>query len=503
MFWNASMLPLITLLNLAGGVMIRRGFGLQSGLYDVAIGVLNTILAHSEIGLPSSINQFVPGLERAAGRSGVVHFLRRIVRLRLGLLIVALVFVNVFAQPLSARLHLGDGGVRLVRLVSLLALTRAGTDLAISTLQSLLAHLQANIIQLALAFSLVAVVTWTIVVHASVVAIFAGLVLTGTVVVLGAFHFAKSRVAALSQPGEPSPGESPGVSTSRLWRFAAFMYVFEASSYFATPAFASPVLAAASSALATVALFNVGYQLPMMVVVIILSGFQGLYRPFFAGILAEQSKTRVQTAFSEISKVQAVLLIPAGVGLALMLPDLIAVLFTRQFAAAIPLARLLCVFLFLEALFNLGFILLSVDHRYREALAAQAMRILGAPVFVVLAIRGDLQLATIAFGVSRLLASAFGFIVARRLYGVRFPVAFTMRVCATAVLMGVVVAAGRVVIQSPWLAVAILIPVGAAVALIGMRWFGVLGDRELDLLRRAGLPGQAIVLQWLGVSPER
>ena len=35
MFWNASMLPVIIVVNLAAGIMIRRGFGLQSGVYDV------------------------------------------------------------------------------------------------------------------------------------------------------------------------------------------------------------------------------------------------------------------------------------------------------------------------------------------------------------------------------------------------------------------------------------------------------------------------------------
>jgi O-antigen/teichoic acid export membrane protein len=275
-----------------------------------------------------------------------------------------------------------------------------------------------------------------------------------------------------------------------------FMYVFEASTYFTAPAFASPALAAASGGTAMVALFNVAFQFPMMVVVVILAGFQGLYRPLLAGVLAEHSPDRIRTVFSEISKVQAILLVPAGVGLALMIPDYITLLFTTQFANAAPLARVLCAFLFLEALLNLGNILLSVDHRYAPSLFAQALRVAGAPVFVWLAIRGDLLLATVAFGAGRVVAAGLGFLVARRFYDVRFPVAFAARVALSTILMGVVVAAGRLVLPTSWLEAASLTLLGAVVAVLGMRWFRVLGPREIDLLRRARVPGRSIILRW-------
>ena len=240
-----------------------------------------------------------------------------------------------------------------------------------------------------------------------------------------------------------------------------------------------------------------------MVVVVILAGFQGLYRPLFAGVIAEQSVDRLRTAFSEVSKVQAILLIPAGVGLGLMLPDYITLLFTRQFAAAAPLARVLCACLFVEALLNLGNILLSADHRYSLALTAQALRIVGALGFVWLALRGDVLLATLAFGMGRVLASGFGYLMARQVYGVRLPLAFVARVGLVALVMGVVVALTRLLLPASWLATAVLTVLGAVVALLCVRWFKALGPREIDLLQRAGLPGRVILLQWFtaGATP--
>jgi O-antigen/teichoic acid export membrane protein len=294
------------------------------------------------------------------------------------------------------------------------------------------------------------------------------------------------------------PATEPGAVTwSRFWQFALFMFTFEVSHYFETPGFASPALAAATGGAAMVALFNVAFQVPMMVVVVILSGLQGVYRPLFARVMAEKAPERVRTAFAEISKVQAALLIPAGVGLILMLPDYIPLLFTDRFHGAVPLAQILCALIFFETLFNLGNILLSVDHRYAIVLAAHAVRIAAAPVFVWLALRGDMVLATIAFGAGRVLASGLGHVVAHRAYGVRFPVAFTARVCLSTAMMAIVVGAGRLLLPSSWPATVSLTAVGAALTVLGARWFAVLGPRELDILHRAGLPGGATLIAWL------
>jgi O-antigen/teichoic acid export membrane protein len=497
MFWNALMLPGITLVNLAAAVMIRRGFGLESGVYDVALGVLNTLLTHSALGVPLTVAQFVPGLARTAGRQHVINFVQRAAAVRLVLLVIVLVPFNLFAAPLAGRLHLGQNGVWLLHIVSVLALLRAGSDIAIDALQALLAHGLANVVQLAQAVFFVIAVIWTLTVGAKIPLLFAIMAATAGLTTLAAVWLARRQVHTVpSEPEIHAPGaaETPW---SRFWGFAIFMYLFDASNYFATPAFASPALAAVSHGPATTALFNVAFQIPMMVVVVILAGFQGLYRPLFAGIMAENSPERVRTAFSEVSKVQAVLLIPAGVGLGLLLPDYITLLFTKQFSNAVPLARILCAFLFLEALLNLGNIILSVDRRYAAALTAQAARVLFAPLFVWLAMRGDIALAAAAFGMGRLVAAGIGFAVARRRYGVRFPVAFAGRICLATALMAAVVWTARVFLPSTWPVTLALTLVGTAVLLAGLRWFNALGPREIDLLRRARLPGSAMILRWV------
>ena len=372
MFWNASMLPAIMAVNLGAAVLIRRGYGLESGVYDVALGVVNTLLAHSGLGVPPTLVQFVPGLERTGGRAAVTQFLRRVATLRFALLAVAVVLLNLFAGAIAEWLHLGSGGVWLLRVVSVLALLRAGSDLAVRTLQALLSHGRANLVQLAQAVTLLGAVAWALSSGASMTALFVTLTALGAAVTVWAAAMVRRQTRALPTP---SPAPADPVTWSRFWRFALLMYMLEVSHYFETPGFASPALAAATGGAATVALFNVAFQFPMMVVVFILAGLQGVYRPLFARVMADNDLDRVRTAFSEISKVQAALLIPSGVGLALLLPDYIPLLFTDRFADAVPLARILCAFIFFETLFNLGHILLSIDHRYRIVFIANALKL--------------------------------------------------------------------------------------------------------------------------------
>jgi hypothetical protein len=116
MFWNALMLPGITAISLGAAVMLRRGFGLGSGTYDTALGLLNTILTHSALGLLSTIPQFVPGLARS-GRRSVMEFALQVAGARLILLLVVVAGVDAYAEFLADHLHLGIDGLRLTRTV--------------------------------------------------------------------------------------------------------------------------------------------------------------------------------------------------------------------------------------------------------------------------------------------------------------------------------------------------------------------------------------------------
>src|SRR5688572_7094856 len=67
-FWNTALLPVVALTGVLLSVLVRRVFGLESGYYDVALGVANSLLFYSSLGLAGSLPKFIPELQLAGGR---------------------------------------------------------------------------------------------------------------------------------------------------------------------------------------------------------------------------------------------------------------------------------------------------------------------------------------------------------------------------------------------------------------------------------------------------
>ena len=92
-------------------VLVRRSFGLESGYYDVALGVANSILFYSSLGLSGSLPKFIPELQFAGGRRAAAQLIVRLgidsSRGRRSRLVLAL---NVWAEPLARALDLGPDG---------------------------------------------------------------------------------------------------------------------------------------------------------------------------------------------------------------------------------------------------------------------------------------------------------------------------------------------------------------------------------------------------------
>jgi len=498
MFWNATLLPLITIFNLAAAVLIRRYFGLDSGRYDVVIGLVNSWMLYPDLGLTTTLSQFAPGLEARHGRSAVTAFLRRVGALRMLLLLVVLIPANLFADVIAAQLQLGPAGAWLIHLTTLLTAIRAANDLVMKSLQALLQHLAANLLQFAQALAAAAVMVAVFATGQTLEIVVAGLILAGlAILAVGIWQLARS-LAAIPEGDSAQDGDfSPGVPRNRFARFSLFMGVYNWLNYFVTPAFASPMIAAVAASAAPVALFNVGFQLPQMGVVLMLAGFQGLYRPLFARLFDDDDPGKLRNAFSEVSKVQAAFLLPAGAGLFVLAENYIPLMFGPEFAAAVPIARALSVLMVLEALFNLGTILLSVDHQYRDVLLAQAIRLAALPSFVYLAAQSNVLGAAVVFGLARALSTQLGYWLARRRYGVSFPFGFVARAAAPTLAMIVALVAVRAVVGGGWPQVAGLTVLGVVVVAVGTRLFGVMSEHELALLERARIPGGKYIVGWL------
>ena len=493
-FWNAALLPIVTAAGLFLSILVRRSFGLESGFYDVALGVANSILFYTSLGLAGSLPKFLPELQLSSGRLAAARLVFRLGAIRLATVVAIVIPLNLWAEPLARSLNLGAHGGVYLHLISGVLIGRAALDFAYRALDSFFEQLAVNVLSLihgVLDVFLVGLV------------IFAGMQITGVIGALGLSALIMAAIAAVVTLKQlrriPADGVRPTIDPepSRIWKMSAVTYLRDLSLYFATPAFVSPVLVTVLGRPEPVAVFATSYFVASSTVTLVVSGFRGIYRPAFAHVMASGQQAQLQRAFDLVNKLQILAVVPAGVGLAVMVADYLPLLYGAPFAAAIPIARVLIVFLFAETAMAVGLLVLWVDERYRPVLLAQLVMIAAAPLFVWSAGRFGLLASAVVLGVSRLAASVFGYIQVRRMYGVSYPWIFAAKVTAVSLTMAAVLGAARQVWTTSITEAAALTALGVLIVLAGLRVFRVMGPGELDVLQRASIPGKRVLARWL------
>jgi O-antigen/teichoic acid export membrane protein len=496
--WNAALLPLVAAAGVLLSILVRRSFGLESGVYDVALGVANSILFYSGLGLAGSLPKFLPELQLTASPRAVMRLALRLGAIRLGIVVAILVPLNMWADPLGRRLNLGPEGASYLHVLSALLLGRAALDFAYRVLDSFFRQLAVNMLSLThglLDLGLVAFAVLTGKGIRGVIAALGASAVTMAVITVGVVF---NHLANL--PENVTSGNSPGLSASRVWRLSAVTYLRDLSIYFATPAFASPVLVTLLGGPAPVALFATSYFVASSTVTLVVSGFRGIYRPAFAHVMAAGERAQLHRAFDLVNKLQILAVVPAGIGLAVMVGDYLPLLYGAPFVEAVVVARVLVLLLFAETAMAVALVVLWVDEQYRPVLLAQFVMVASAPLFIWVAGRWGLLASAAVLGCGRLASSALGYVEARRLYGVRYPWVFGAKVT----LVSTVMAACLLMIRRFWstsFAEAIALTLlGAAIVALGLRVARVMGPDELEVLGRASIPGKRWLVRWLAAG---
>ena len=216
--WNALLLPLITVLNALTSILVRRSFGLHSAAYDILLGLSNTLLFYTSLGIPTSLSKFLPEQEAAGGRSAVLGFLRQAGALRLALLAAALVPVNLFAEPLAERLLLGAHGAFLIHVLSALAIGRALYELVIEGLHSNLGQLAVNLLTLLQSICEPALIGLALVLGYGIGGVIGALALAAALLTAAGMVPLARALAAIPRHGGPRPAgavERPAVLALR------------------------------------------------------------------------------------------------------------------------------------------------------------------------------------------------------------------------------------------------------------------------------------------------
>lgn len=300
----------------------------------------------------------------------------------------------------------------------------------------------------------------------------------------------------------PQPADSGPLLPVGFVRYCAVSLLMTGSDFLASAEFA--VFFARN--VIDVALLTAGVSIVKMVLGYLYTPMVGVQVPLFTHVRAGTGGT-INGAYRSLIRLQALLLIPGGVGLMVLAPHIFTLLLRPEYAPAAALVWVLVPCLFLESLLTTAHNALIVYERLREIIIGRVLTLLVVPLVIVLTPQFGIVGASLAFGLARLAAGAWVTARGAQLLGLRWPWRFTLRVAGASVAMAAAVwllanllptlpadpsAVQRLAMLPALLGLA---AVGGAVLLGALRLLGGLEPEDRAQLAKMKLPAKKWILR--------
>lgn len=469
--WNTLLFPVQFAVGLVASVLMLRYLSpAQYGVLTLLTGLAATIGLLADLGIERSLPRFIPEVEERSGRRGVARFLTRIVALKLAILLVCVGGLLLASDRLTgylaaqeqralaqteARLaELREGGappveieqvdgqrkaqlvvIRQIReqgevflwAVGALVLFGALYDVGMQFLTAYFKQKAWNLVTAAVALLQPLLVSGFVLLGGGLNGVLLGMVITPVVAVALA-GWQTIRAARELHPTGAGAGADPALP-GRFAAFASVSFVTQATNWFYDVAFISFALTAMGVSLERMAMLAFAYTFAKSYLSYAYLPFGGLLTPLLTRIRGRQDPAALHETYGSLNRLFALILIPAGFGLALLTPWLLALLYPRYVDTAL-LCYVLIGFAFAESLLSVPHNVLMVYERYRPVIAARLLALVSVPLLVLLAPPFGLFGAALAVGVARLLPRLVTLAYARRALGLRYPLAFAGRICA-------------------------------------------------------------------------
>ena len=507
--WNAVLLPARFLVGMVSTVVYYQVLKREEvGLVFFLTSLATTIGLYADLGIERSLPRFLPEVERDYGRQGVVRLLGQVVLVKIAILLVLIGLLAGFSAPLTRTLaerqlraadrieaRIGRGalteasaatlrqradsargvaeivtssGPSLLGAVAALLLLGALFDVGMQFLAAYFKQKAWNLITLVNTLLQPILVTALVLAGAGIRGVLIGLVLTPLVSLSLAAVQVRRAARGLATTGEDRP-IAPEV-WRRLVGFAGMNYLTQVTTWLYDIE-AVVFFSAALLGFSEVAILGFAYKFAKDALGYIWTPLTGVMTPLLARIKARDSMTALRDAQASLSRLILLLVVPAGAGLAVLTPHLIAALYPK-YVAAVPLILVFIAFSFAESVLSVAHNTLMVYGIYRPVIMSRLVPLLSIPLLMILVPRyGSLGVA-LAVGLVRVASRLVTVVAGSRRLGLDFPIPFALRVgLASAGFSAVIVAAFRV-FGTPVVSGGAITKLAALVPLVGVALLG-------------------------------
>lgn len=486
LFWNVAFLPIKAALQLFVSLVIVKQFPNNAYVSLAAVTSLQATMGlFIDLGIERALPRFVGQVEKQLGRGALRRFLLNITIIKLALLAALICGMAALADPLVGWFNLGHQGRLYLGLVAVLLVLGGLYDICTQILYSFFKQKATNLLDIVVTVLnpvlTLALIVWPF--QLQVYGVMLALLVT-TVISVGiagwrAFlasreaveearlerELADARLAFAETPdplhslnsdllqpagqepfdrSDPPPNPRPvqAGQPQTIWRrftrYAALMYFFNISAWLYDSTFAILVFTFYNQFL-TVTLVRLSYSFIKNLLKNLLAPFTGVQTPLFSRIHAEGKNDQLQDAYSLISKLQTLILVPSGLGAMLLSKDLVQLLFLQQskdanltptnLELAVWVTILTIFFTFLEALISLPMGVLQVYEKYRLVVLSRTLPLLGGVLLLLAGILGwNVIIAVCIMGSMSVGSRVIALVALRHTLGLKFPEAFFWKV---------------------------------------------------------------------------
>lgn len=471
--WNTLLFPARFLVGIVASVIYYQKLSLE----QVAIIFLLTNLAatvglYADLGIERALPRYLPEVEQRSGRLGVLRFLRRIIGLKLAILALFLVILNGLALPLGhyladeQRTAIGTLEQQIITLqtlpadaetpreisdireqivansqliiqieaesrlfmgaVSALLILGALFDVFMQFLTAYFKQRAWNLITLATTLLQPVLVTTFVVLGWGIKGVLLGLVVTPLVsVLLAAWQAHRASRELVIKPVDAAPDLS---LVRRFSRFAGVSYLLQVTTWLYDVQFVL-FFAAALLGPRDVALLGFGYKFAKDYLGYVWMPLSGVMTPLLARIKLRRDSQSLRDAHASLTRLIWLIIVPSGVGLALLTPRLIATLYPKYIEAS-SLILVFILFTFGESLLSVPHNVLMVYEQYRAVIISRLAAFSVIPLVFILLPRFGLLGIAVGVGVVRVATRLITVVYGVRHLGLTLPVNFQGRVIA-------------------------------------------------------------------------
>ncbi len=428
MLWNAVLQPArlvagLVSFTVVANVLTRDAYG------TIAIlGAMATLLGLvADIGVERGLVKFLPEIEDRYGSAGVARTIRLVIWQKLAVLVLVVALALTLHERFFTfwRQSVKEGDLlelldryRWAFFAALMALVVFGALFDVY-MQALVAYFQQR------AWNSITIVTTVL-----KPLLLAGVVLAGWGVLgaigamvaipvvataLAAWQAATVRRRLADRPTQTAEGAR---LPARFLAYCGLSFWLQLTEYFYSLDFV--LLALVGAGAPVVAGFKIANSLVSQALTALWSPLVGVQIPLFARLYGRGDDRQLGEAYAILSKFLAALMIPAAVGLTLLVGNLLAAV-APQYADFGTVARILAVFLCLDAAISVPRSILMAYERYRPVLITRTATLIALPlVFLIVPRYGAVGAAWVIGGV-RLGGGILAMFQALRLLPLRYP----------------------------------------------------------------------------------